>query len=85
MSEFPIAPIPKPTAYDLECEKLRAEPGGFGAWLKKNPPPDLQALVKKFGGHDKITPHAWAEFDAMSDAWRRAVRLRNGTMPAAQI
>jgi hypothetical protein len=79
---FPIAPVPKPTAYDLECEARRAEPGGFGEWLKKNPEPSLQDLVAKHGGYSKITPQAWAEHDAMMDDWRQRYRLRNNTPPA---
>jgi hypothetical protein len=27
------------------------------------PPPDLQKLVKRFGGYDKITSEAWAKYD----------------------
>jgi hypothetical protein len=27
------------------------------------PPPDLQELVKRFNGYDKITPEAWAKYD----------------------
>ena len=36
--------------------------------------PDLQALVAKHGGYDKITPEAWAEWDrqkALFQAQRR--------------
>jgi hypothetical protein len=25
--------------------------------------PDLQELVARFGGYDRITPEAWAEYD----------------------
>jgi hypothetical protein len=77
-STFPIAPTPKPSAYDLECEARRAEPGGFGEWLDKNPPPDLQALVAKFGHCSKITPQAWAEHHALCDAWYQRYRARSG-------
>jgi hypothetical protein len=81
MTDFPIAPIPKPSAHDLAMDAERAEPGGFGEWLKKNPPPDLQDLVAKFG-YSKITPQAWALFEAESDEWRHRYRLRNNTPPA---
>ena len=81
MSDFPIAPIPKPSAHELAMEAERAEPGGFGKWLDVNPEPSLQDLVAKFGGYDKITPQAWAEYDAMMDDWKRRYRLRNGMMP----
>jgi hypothetical protein len=39
------------------------------------PPPDLQALVIKHGSYDKITPEAWAEFDAAMAEWKERVRL----------
>jgi hypothetical protein len=34
--------------------------------------PDLQALVDRFGGYDKITPEAWAEHDAAVARYRAA-------------
>jgi hypothetical protein len=50
-------------------------------------PPDLQALVlahavydetgKMIGGYDRITPEAWARFDADMAAWKDLVRLGN--------
>jgi hypothetical protein len=30
-------------------------------------PPDLQALVAEYGGYDKITPEAWAAYDAAAE------------------
>ena len=83
MSKFPIAPTPKPTKFDLELEAQRAEFGNFGAWLKKNPPPDLQDLVEQYGGYNKITAEAWKGFDDRTRDWLAAVRLRGGLIPVA--
>jgi hypothetical protein len=33
-------------------------------------PPDLQELVARFGGYDKITPEAWAEYDRAMAEWQ---------------
>jgi hypothetical protein len=30
-------------------------------------PPDLQELVARFGGYNKITPEAWAEYDQVAE------------------
>ena len=35
---------------------------GYAAWLHANPAPDLQELIRKHGGYDKISPEAWAEY-----------------------
>ena len=37
-------------------------------------PPDLQALVARFGTYDRITPEAWAAFDAQRAEWHASVR-----------
>jgi hypothetical protein len=37
-------------------------------------PPDLQKLVTRFGGYDKITPEAWAEWDRVNAEWREERR-----------
>jgi hypothetical protein len=84
-SAFPIAPTPKPTAYDLETEKLRAEPGGFGEWLERNPPPHIGELLKLYGRFDMIPRQAWAEHDMAMQDWRRAYRLRNATAQAPKV
>jgi hypothetical protein len=39
-------------------------------FLRFERPPDLQELVKRFGGFDKITPEAWAEYDAAVAKWQ---------------
>jgi hypothetical protein len=40
-------------------------------------PPDLQMLVANHGSYDRITPRAWAEYDAAIAEWKD--RLRDGT------
>jgi hypothetical protein len=37
-------------------------------------PPSLQKLVEDHAGYDKITPEAWAEFDAAMALWKEFVR-----------
>jgi hypothetical protein len=34
-------------------------------------PPDLQELVAKHGGYDKITAKGWAEFDRAMAEWQQ--------------
>jgi hypothetical protein len=36
--------------------------------------PSLQDLVAKHAGYDRISPEAWAKYDAEMAAWRRAIR-----------
>jgi hypothetical protein len=40
-------------------------------WIE---PPSLQRLVIDHGGYDRITPEAWAKFDAEMAAWKADVR-----------
>jgi hypothetical protein len=42
----------------------------FKEWAKLNAPPDLQALVKRWGGYDKIPVAAWAQWDQEVAAWQ---------------
>jgi Fe-S cluster biosynthesis and repair protein YggX len=39
-------------------------------------PPDLQQLVAKHGRYDKITPAAWAEWDAQDTRYQTERRRR---------
>jgi hypothetical protein len=39
-----------------------------------NRPLDLQALVAAHGGYDKITPEAWAAYDAAMAEWQERRR-----------
>jgi len=45
-------------------------------------PPDLQALVLKFGTYDQITAEAWREYDAAMAAYQRRVR---GPKPVVKV
>jgi hypothetical protein len=46
-------------------------------------PPSLQQLVLDHGTYDKITPEAWAAFDAAMAAWKE--KLRYGEFPPKRI
>jgi hypothetical protein len=46
-------------------------------------PPSLQQLVRDHGTYDKITPEAWAAFDAAMAAWKAKVRF--GEFPPKRI
>lgn len=39
------------------------------------PAPNLQDLVARHGGYDRITPEAWAQFHAETKHWMEDVRL----------
>jgi len=61
--------------------------------LKLREPPSLQKLVeahaiyddigKMIGGYERITPEAWAKFDADMKAWKEKVRF--GEFPPKRI
>ena len=38
------------------------------------PPPDLQELVQRYGGYDKITHEGWAQFAKDMAKWQKQVR-----------
>jgi hypothetical protein len=38
-------------------------------------PPCLQQLVADHGGYDRITPEAWAKYDAELSEWHRKRRV----------
>lgn len=43
--------------------------------------PNLQELVRQYGGYDKVTPEAWAQYDrefAEWQTWRREGLLYHG-------
>jgi hypothetical protein len=50
----------------------------FHEWIKRDPPPSLQELVRRFGAFSNITAEAWAEYDIAMAEWqhRRKTRLR---------
>lgn len=39
------------------------------------PPPHFQALVLEHGRYDRVTPEAWAAYDAAMDAWKLKLRF----------
>jgi hypothetical protein len=45
--------------------------------------PDLQELVARFGGYDKITEEAWAQHDAAMAAWMESLRYLHRDEEAA--
>jgi hypothetical protein len=53
-----------------------SDKGDYAAWLEKNPAPDLQQLVAKHGGYNRITPEAWAEHDRAMAQWQERRKLR---------
>jgi hypothetical protein len=54
----------------------------FRDWIRNNPPPSLQELVRQFGDYSKITPEAWSEYDARVVEWEFARANRLGVVRA---
>jgi hypothetical protein len=48
----------------------------FAQWVKRNPLPDLQELVARFGDYSAIPPDAWAGYDADMVRWQKRRRAR---------
>jgi hypothetical protein len=44
-------------------------------WIKRNPPPNSQDLMAKYGRYDLIPRQAWADFDAVRAQWEEARKL----------
>lgn len=57
----------------------------FDAWLRANPAPDLQELVARWGGYDKIPAEAWAEHDRTMAEWQERRRNRSAGAPSSEI
>jgi hypothetical protein len=57
----------------------------FAAWLKDNPVPDLQELVRRFGRYDLITAEAWAEFDRAMADWQQRRRAERGATKRSSV
>jgi hypothetical protein len=55
-AEGRLKPNPAPTTVPAPAEGRRAQ---------RAKPPDLQELVTRFGGYDKVTAEAWAEHDRL--------------------
>lgn len=58
--------------------KPQTRDADFREWIKTNPPPSLQELVRQFGNYSKITPQAWAEYDLRITEWEFARKNRLG-------
>ena len=43
---------------------------------RNDPAPDLQALISKHGGYDRIPPEAWAQHDQAMADWQERRRRR---------
>jgi len=48
----------------------------FMDWLRENPAPDLQELVREHGGYSQIPPAAWLEWDQQVADWHMRRRQR---------
>lgn len=48
--------------------------------LRRLKPPDMQALVDRFGTYPAITPEAWAEYRSTLEAWRALHRRPQGAV-----
>jgi hypothetical protein len=48
----------------------------YAEWITRNPPPNSQELVAKYGSYTAIPRQAWAEFDAARAQWEEARKLR---------
>jgi len=56
-----------------EAERRQFE--RFADWLKRNPAPDLQELVQRYGGFSRVPVEAWAQFDRAKQQWEARRRL----------
>lgn len=69
----------------LERGMESVEPLPSGAKRVLRPSPNLQDLVARSGGYDRITPEAWAKFQADTKKWMEDVRLGQAeVIPRAQ-
>jgi hypothetical protein len=67
----------------FEWQSQQDKVAGEAERLKQREPPSLQQLVLDHGTYDKITPEAWAAFDAAMAAWKTKVRF--GEFPPKRI
>jgi len=58
---------PRPKTNDEIRAALDAR---WQARVEKDPPPDLQDLVRAHGGHSSIPGTAWAEHDRKMKGWK---------------
>jgi hypothetical protein len=59
----------------------------FIEWLKANPAPDLQKMVRRFGTYADIPAEVWDRYDRAMVAWqqRRLERLRKMTIESWRL
>jgi hypothetical protein len=57
-----------------EADRARLSLLGQAAADAPKHPPDLQELVTRYGGYDKIPPDAWAAYDLAMEKWQSARR-----------
>lgn len=48
----------------------------YADWLRQNPAPDLQELVRQFGSYTQIPDTAWKKYDSDMANWKRRFRNR---------
>jgi hypothetical protein len=69
-------------AHDLlrEVAELRSDLAMDAAWLEKNPAPNSQELIAKYGNSDSIPKQAWDEYFLAKARWweRRKLRTSEG-------
>lgn len=51
-------------------------PNNYPNWIRTNPPPDLQALVERYGGYWDIPQSVWDRFQEEMRAWQQRRRDR---------
>lgn len=49
----------------------------FVEWIRRHPPPDLQALAALYGGISDIPDDRWREFTNEVQNWLNRVRIRD--------
>ena len=52
------------------------DPDNFPEWLKTHPWPELQGLIDRFGGYNRISPEGWAKYYVAVEAWEAARKAR---------
>jgi hypothetical protein len=63
---------------------LKPIPQSFSEWLKANPPPDLLALAKHYGGLGNVPEAVMQTFEAEREEWQIKRRSRHLEPPASE-
>jgi hypothetical protein len=61
---------------------LKPVPQAFSDWLKANPPPDLLALAKAWGGLGNVPEAIMQTFEAEREEWQMRRRSRHLDPPS---